>query len=64
MGFFSVFTFLTLTLLMAALPVLSSVLFKKRAEKVMPKVQEWLDTHSWIINEVVIVFFMCMIIFA
>ncbi len=63
MNFYSAFPFLALTLLIAALPLLSFLLFKKRAEKVMPRIQEWLDTHAWIVNEVVIVFFICMTLF-
>lgn len=63
MHFYSAFPFLALTLLIAALPLLSYLLFKRRAEKVMPKIQEWLVTHAWIVNEVVIVFFICMTLF-
>jgi len=63
MHYYSVFPFLALTLLIAALPLLSFLVFKKRAEKAMPKVRAWLDTHAWIVNEVVIVFFICMILF-
>jgi hypothetical protein len=63
MHFYSAFPFLALTLLIAALPILSYLVFKKRAEAAMPGVRDWLDVHAWIINEVVIVFFIFMIIF-
>lgn len=63
MRFYAAIPFLALTLLIAALPVLSYLLFKKRAEAVMPRVQGWLDTNAWIVNEVVIVFFIVMILF-
>ena len=61
--FYSILPFLALTLLMAAIPVFSFLLFRKRAERVMPRVRDWLDSHGWIINEVVIVFFILMILF-
>lgn len=63
MHFYAAFPFLALTLLIAALPVLSYLMFEKQAKAVMPKVQEWLDSHAWIVNEAVIVFFICMILF-
>ena len=39
-----------LTTLIAATPLLFYVLFRKRAEKVMPGVRDWMNTHSWVIN--------------
>lgn len=61
--FYAIFPFVALTLLIASLPLLSYLLFKKRAEAAMPRIRKWLDTHSWIVNEVVIIFFICMILF-
>ena len=63
MHFYGAIPFLVLTLLIAAVPLLTYLLFKKRAEAVMPGVRDWLDSHAWIVNEVVIAFFICMIIF-
>ncbi|MCG2796884.1 MAG: GAP family protein [Actinomycetia bacterium] len=63
MHFSSVFPFFALTLLIAAMPVLSFLLLRKRAERVMPRVRDWLDSRGWIINEVVIVFFILMTLF-
>jgi threonine/homoserine/homoserine lactone efflux protein len=63
MHFASVIPFLAVTFFIAALPVLSYLTFKKRAETAMPKVQEWLDTHAWVVNEVVIIFFIFMMLF-
>jgi len=63
MKYYSVFPFLLLTLLIAAMPILSYLLFRKRAEAVMPKVRDWLDSHAWIVNEVVVIFFIVMILF-
>jgi threonine/homoserine/homoserine lactone efflux protein len=61
--FYACIPFVFLTLLIAALPLLFYLLFKKRAQEVMPRVQDWMDTHAWVVNEVVIVFFICMILF-
>ena len=63
MHFYSIFPFFVLTLLIAAIPILSFLLFRKRAKRVMPRVRDWLDSHGWIINEVVIVFFILMMLF-
>lgn len=61
--FSSCFPFLFLTLLFAAFPLLFYLLFKKRVQAVMPRVQNWMDNHAWIINEIVIMFFICMVLF-
>jgi len=61
--FYSVFPFIALTMILASIPLLSYLLFRKQAKKVLPRVQSWLDTHAWIVNEVVLVFFICMILF-
>jgi hypothetical protein len=42
--------FIGATLLIAALPLLMLVLFRKRAERAMPGVRTWMNTHSWLIN--------------
>jgi hypothetical protein len=39
------------------------LLFKKRAERIMPGVQDWMDSHGWIINEVVLFFFILLTLF-
>ena len=63
MHFYSILPFFALTLFIAAMPVLSFLLFKKRAERIMPGVQDWMDSHGWIINEVVLVFFILLTLF-
>jgi len=49
--------FVFLTLLFEALPVLFVLLLGKRAAAILPKVRDWMNTNSWIVSEVVIVFF-------
>jgi phosphate starvation-inducible membrane PsiE len=51
--------FVLLTLLVA-LPVLFVLLLGKRAAVILPKVRDWMNTNSWIVSEVVIVFFIAL----
>ena len=54
--------FIVATILIAALPVLSYLLFRRRAERVMPKVRAWMNTHSWLVNIIVYVVFILLIL--
>jgi high-affinity Fe2+/Pb2+ permease len=63
MHFYSILPFFALTMVIAAIPILSFLLFEKRAERVMPRVRDWLDSHGWIVNEAVITFFIVMLLF-
>jgi hypothetical protein len=49
--------FVLLTALFEALPVLFVLILGKRAAVILPKVRDWMNTNSWIVSEVVIVFF-------
>ena len=49
--------FLVLTLLLLALPSILILLLGRRAQTLMPKVRDWMSTNSWIVNEIVIAFF-------
>jgi Sap, sulfolipid-1-addressing protein len=51
-----------LTLLIAALPILSYVLFGKRAKTAMPKVRDWMYANSWLVNIIVIGIFIVLIL--
>jgi hypothetical protein len=42
--------FVGLTVLIAALPLLAFVLFHRRAIRAMPKVRDWMNSNSWLIN--------------
>ena len=46
--------FVLLTLLLLALPALLLLLFGQRAQAFLPKARDWMDTHSWVVNEIVI----------
>jgi hypothetical protein len=54
--------FMAATILIAALPALSYLLFRRRAERAMPKVRDWMNTHSWLVNIIVYVIFILLIL--
>ena len=49
--------FVGLTMFFLAVPSLMVVLLGRRAEVVLPKIRNWMNTDSWVISEVVLVFF-------
>jgi Sap, sulfolipid-1-addressing protein len=54
--------FLALTLLFLALPGLSVLVIRKRAEVFLPKARDWMNTNSWIVNELVLLLFVGIVI--
>jgi len=54
--------FVAATVLIAALPVLSYLLFRRRAEVLMPKVRDWMNTNSWLVSIIVYVIFILLIL--
>jgi hypothetical protein len=55
--------FIAATIFIAALPVLSYLLFRRRAQQTMPKVRDWMNTNSWLVNIIVYVVFILLILF-
>ena len=55
--------FVLATILIAALPLLSFLLFRRRAERAMPKVRDWMNKNSWLVNIIVYVIFILLILF-
>jgi Sap, sulfolipid-1-addressing protein len=49
--------FLLLTLLFLALPVLIVLAFGKRGRAFLPKARDWMNANSWVVSEIVLVFF-------
>jgi len=45
------------TLLLMSLPLLAYLAFGRRAREAMPEIRAWLTTHSWLVNLVVIAYF-------
>jgi hypothetical protein len=54
--------FVAATILIAALPVLSYLLFHRRAVRAMPKVRDWMNANSWLVNIIVYVIFILLIL--
>jgi uncharacterized membrane protein YidH (DUF202 family) len=54
--------FVVATILIAALPMLSYLLFRRRAKEAMPKVRDWMNTNSWLVNIIVYVIFIVLIL--
>jgi hypothetical protein len=57
-----VLPFVALTLLLLALPALGVGLLGRRADVVLPKIRDWMNQHSWIVSEVVLVIFAVIIV--
>lgn len=49
--------FVLLTLALLALPLLALLLLGHRAAAVLPRIRDWADSHSWLVSEAVIAFF-------
>ena len=52
--------FIGLTLLFLATPALTVLAFRERAKVFLPKARDWMDENSWVVNEIVLVFFIVM----
>jgi hypothetical protein len=42
--------FIFLTALIAALPLISYLVFRKKATAIMPEVRAWMSSHSWVVS--------------
>lgn len=54
--------FVFMTLLLLALPALLVVGMGERAQTLLPKVRDWMNQNSWIVSEVVLVFFVAIVL--
>ena len=54
--------FVLFTVFLLALPALLVVALGKRAETLLPKVRDWMGANSWIVSEVVLVFFIVIVL--
>jgi len=54
--------FVALTLVLLAAPLICVALLGRRAEVVLPKIRNWMTDNSWVVSEVVIVFFIAITI--
>ena len=55
--------FVLATIIIAALPVSFYLLFHRRAQRMMPKVRDWMNANSWLVNVIVYVIFILLILF-
>jgi len=63
LGLVAALPFIGATILIAALPVLFYLLFRHRAQRLMPKVRDWMNTNSWLVNIIVYFIFILLILF-
>ena len=61
-GLVAALPFIGATVLVAALPLLFFLLFHRRAEKFMPKVRDWMNDNSWLVNIIVCGVFIALIL--
>ncbi|MBN6055899.1 GAP family protein [Nonomuraea sp. RK-328] len=54
--------FIAATVLIAALPLLTLLVFHRRARKVMPRVRTWANTHGWLINIIACLIFIALVL--
>ena len=54
--------FLCLTLLLLAMPLVALLLLGRRASTALPNIRTWANDHSWWISEVVILFFVAIVV--
>jgi threonine/homoserine/homoserine lactone efflux protein len=54
--------FVAATIFIAALPLLFYLVFHRRAQRVMPKVRDWMNANSWLVNISVYVIFILLIL--
>ncbi|MDP4000041.1 MAG: GAP family protein [bacterium] len=51
------------TTLLAALPLILYLLFRRRATVLMPRVRNWMSTNSWLVNIIIYLLFVALILF-
>ena len=53
--------FIVVTLALLAIPSLAVLAFGKRAEAMLPNIRNWMNDNAWIVNEVVLAFFVAIV---
>lgn len=54
--------FVVLTALVAALPLLAYLVFRRPAQRAMPKVRDWMNANSWAVNVITYCVFILLIL--
>jgi hypothetical protein len=50
--------FLVMTALLVAIPLLLLLIMGRRADTALPKIRGWMSSHSWVVSEAVLAFFL------
>jgi threonine/homoserine/homoserine lactone efflux protein len=61
-SFVDALPFIGATVLVAALPLLGYLLFRRRAQVLMPKVRDWMNNNAWAVNVIVYCIFIVLIL--
>ncbi|MFF8811387.1 GAP family protein [Streptomyces pactum] len=61
-SFLAALPFIALTVLIAAVPLLCFVLFRRRVRPAVPRIRDWLNTHSWLVNIIACLLFIVLIL--
>jgi hypothetical protein len=62
LGLVAALPFIAATTLIAALPLLIYLVFRSRAQRLMPQARDWMNTHSWLVNIIACVVFIVLIL--
>jgi hypothetical protein len=54
--------FVLFTVFLLALPALLVLALGERAERLLPKIRDWMGTNSWIVSEIVLIFFVVIVL--
>jgi threonine/homoserine/homoserine lactone efflux protein len=54
--------FVMATIIIAALPAMFYLVFHRRAQRMMPKVRDWMNANSWLVNIIVYIIFILLIL--
>lgn len=61
-GLLAALPFIVATVMVAALPLLFYLLFYSRAQRLAPKIRDWMNAHSWLVNIIVCGVFILLIL--
>jgi threonine/homoserine/homoserine lactone efflux protein len=61
-SFVDALPFIGATVLVAALPLLGYLLFRRRAQAFMPKARDWMNNNAWAVNVIVCCIFIVLIL--
>ena len=61
-GFAAALPFIGATILVAALPLLIYLLLRRQAQRLMPRIRDWMNANSWLLNVITCVVFIVLIL--